>query len=115
MREKLYILIALLSIIGCSRPKKSHNIAVIKGRVTYDRVSVKIESGGVARLDYSNIIELPSRGVLVKAMDVNGSIVATTSTDMDGRYSFRVPINRDIKVRVHAEMFKDGYWDVNGG
>jgi len=114
MREKvLYILILGLFIFGCQEPQKEDGTIKIKGKITFDKVNVKAERGGIARLDYNNIETLPARGILIKALDVNGRAVATTSTDKKGRYSLIVPPNTDIKIRAYARMFKNEYWDVS--
>lgn len=114
MREKvIYILFTIgLFIFGCSDPQPKQNYVKIKGRVTFDRVNVKVIKGGVAKLDYNNIKKVPARDILVKAMDINGRVVATTSTDKKGKYRLKVPANSDIKIRVYARMYKKGYWDV---
>jgi len=115
MREKvLYILILGLFILGCQEPPQADDgFTTIKGKVTFDRVNATTIRGGIARLDYNNIRRLPARDVLVKALDVNGKAVATTSTDKNGQYSLRVPSNTDIKIRVYARMYKKDYWDVS--
>jgi hypothetical protein len=114
MREKvIYILLIGLFIFGCTNePQLKEGYVKIKGEVTFDRVNVKVIKGGIAKLDYNNIIKLPARDVLVKAIDINGKPIASTSTDKNGKYSLEVPINSDIKIRVYARMYKKGYWDV---
>jgi len=114
MREKViyFLLFVLFMFSGCDGLETNGDYVKIKGRITFDRVHVKIDRGGIARLDYNNIEKLPSRGILVKAINVNGQTLDSTTTNSDGKYTLKVPINTDVKVRAYARMYKDGYWDV---
>jgi hypothetical protein len=84
----------------------------LSGKVTYDRVHVKSNYQG---LDYNNITQENAQQVVVEAIDVNNTIVATTTTDDNGEYFLsELAPNQNIKIRVLAKMFKEGStnWDV---
>jgi hypothetical protein len=84
----------------------------ISGKITYDRVPVAIESGGVARLDYNNIKKIPSKNILVKAIDKDGKVISQTTTNRRGQYTLFVPSDSLVKIRAYAKMYKEKYWDV---
>ncbi|MBU1667438.1 hypothetical protein KKC13_03410 [bacterium] len=82
----------------------------ISGKVTYDRIHVNSNHIG---LDYNNITQENARQVVVEAIDINNSVVATTTTDDNGEYLLaNLPNNQNIKIRVYAKMFKNATWDV---
>jgi hypothetical protein len=111
-----YILpITLLFIIGCSQQQLEINSdeVEISGKITYDRVPSVIMSGGIAKLDYANIKKLPSKDIIIKAIDKNGKVVTQTTTNKKGKYSLIVPKNSVVKIRAYARMYKKDYWDVS--
>jgi hypothetical protein len=89
--------------------------AGISGVVSYQRVP--FETGGLG-LDYSGTFEAPARGVVVELLDSAQSVLATTTTDANGRYEFDAPANTDVRVRVRARLLhtsasaSDPGWDV---
>ncbi|NOZ90234.1 MAG: carboxypeptidase regulatory-like domain-containing protein [Epsilonproteobacteria bacterium] len=90
----------------------SSGILKIIGKITYDRVHVN--SNGVG-LDYNNITKEPAKQVVVKAIGTDGGTIATTTADDNGDYVLsNLPENTQIKVRVYAQLKKDGAggWDV---
>jgi hypothetical protein len=88
----------------------------VTGRVTFARVpfSASLNLG----LNYASPVQQPSRGVLVRALDAGSQVVlATTSTDNLGNYSFTVAANTMITVQVVARMLRDNTqalprWDM---
>ena len=73
----------------------------VSGRVTFERVPFSgfIGSG----LDYAATFQAPAREVdveLLRASD--GTVLATTRTDSDGRYSLPAPLSTDVRVRAKA-------------
>ncbi len=113
MWKRILYILPLLLFIGCSQHSTIDKDEVeILGKITYDRVPVAIEYGGIAKLDYNHIKKLPARDILVKAIDTTGKTVATTSTDKKGKYRLVVPINSIVKIRAYARMYKKDYWDV---
>ncbi len=75
------------------------------GTVTFD--FVPFSSNNLLGLSYDATEQRPVRGVIVQAIEETNSgreILAETITDENGYYSFEVPQNRFLKVRVRAEM-----------
>ncbi|HHB95046.1 MAG TPA: hypothetical protein ENK88_07860, partial [Campylobacterales bacterium] len=84
----------------------------ITGKVTYDRVHVN--SSGIG-LNYNNITKEVVKQVIVKAIRLNGQVIASTTTDDNGDYTLdNLPPNIDLKVQVYAQMQKSGMggWDL---
>ncbi len=76
----------------------------VTGKVTFDFVPhVGLGFGG---LDYGNITQRPARLVTVQVIDAvdDTTVIATTSTDTAGDYSFTLDPNIDVFLRVRAEM-----------
>ncbi len=114
MWKRILYILPLLLFISCSQHANVNKDEVeIIGKITYDRVPVAIEYGGIAKLDYKHTKRFPARDILVKAIDTTGKIVATTSTDKRGKYRLVVPINSVVKIRAYARMYKKDYWDVS--
>jgi len=88
----------------------------VSGRITYDRVPFRACSDVVCRdgtfadgLDYAGTSESPARGVTVELVNSTGdAIVATTSTDGNGAYSFSAPANTRVFVRAKAQSVATG-------
>jgi len=84
----------------------------IIGTITYDKIGVNRNYVG---LDHDHIEEKPARQVLVKAIDSNGEVIASTTTDDLGAYRLdNLPKNKQIKIRAYAQIKKvgTGGWDV---
>ena len=83
----------------------------ISGKITYDLVPVNSNYIG---LDYDNISQEAVKGVQVDAIDSSNQSIASTSTDSFGDYSFNLPKNTQVKIRVSAKLFKTDLpsWDV---
>jgi hypothetical protein len=109
-------LILLLSFIsGCSQTDgiAPSDGVKITGKVTFDRVPVKVETYGMIKLDYNNIQKVAAKNILVKAIAENGESLYETTTDKNGLYNLYVPENTNVKVRVYARMFQKDKWDVS--
>ena len=76
----------------------------VSGKITYD--SVPFGAGGSFGLDYNSITQKEVRGVVVQAVDGSNNIVATTTTDNMGRYSFTISSGSEVKIRVLAQLYK---------
>jgi hypothetical protein len=88
------------------------NITLL-GNVTYDAVLFKNTNS--AALDYNNIIKKPVRGALVEVLNASGTVLASTSTDESGNYTFNLN-EGSVKVRVYAKLYKaprsgESSWD----
>jgi hypothetical protein len=76
----------------------------VTGRISYDKVPFSIVGGG---LDYNSIIDAPIRGAVVEAVDPANNILATTTSDASGNYSFSPPAGTFL-LRVKAQMLRAG-------
>jgi hypothetical protein len=89
----------------------------VSGRITFDRVPFKATLGD--GLDPTTPVQSPAREVVVEAVSGssgNGSILATTTTDANGNYSFTVPAGTTMRIRAKAQMVKTGAaptWSFN--
>ncbi len=83
----------------------------LSGTVTYDLVPSNSNSIG---LDYDNIRRESVKGVPIDAINSSNQSVASTITDASGHYSFSVPNNTQMKIRVSAKMLQTSTpsWDV---
>jgi len=110
----LTLMVLTMIMIACNgnQPVKKGEGAKIIGTVTYDRVPVSIDSMGTSRLDYNNIRKETGKHLLIKALDENSQVLATTTTDENGHYTVYIPKNIPIKIRVYARMFQENKWDV---
>jgi len=81
----------------------------IIGKITYDRVMVKIiKSEQRAKLDYNNIQTNSAKWVKVELVDGtcgSQNIIATTKTDENGNYGFyNIDKGQNLKVCVYSKM-----------
>ena len=94
-------------------PSSSNNPASVNiaGNITFDLIPFYQYSDG---LDIDNTYASAARGVMVEAIDNNGSVVASTSTDNNGNYNFTTNQGLELKVRVSAKMLNTTgtTWDV---
>lgn len=83
----------------------------ISGTVTYDLVPANANHIG---LDYDNIRREAVKSVQVDAINSINQSLASTTTDAAGHYSFSVPNNTQMKIRVSAKMLQTSTpsWDV---
>lgn len=77
----------------------------VSGKITFDRLVFSGTAGG--GLDPNNPVESPAREVVVQAVSGN-STVATTTTDVNGDYTFSVPASTNMIIRARAQMTKTG-------
>lgn len=75
------------------------NTQSIRGRVTFDRVPVKVTG-----LDYDDIQRLAARQILVQAVNTSNEVIATSLTDVNGSYELLVPNDQALAVRAIAQM-----------
>lgn len=90
---------------GDDSPPPTGETVTVSGRITFDRpvFNAAANSG----LNLSSPVESPAREVVVEALDGSSSaVLATTTTDTSGNYSFDVPANRNIFIRAKAQMLK---------
>ena len=85
---------------GCGNP--------VCGRITYERVPFNTTLG--SGLDYSRTSAAPARGIVVELLrSSDQSLVASTSTDVNGNYSFAsAPANTGVFVRAKAQSVSTG-------
>jgi len=83
----------------------------ISGIVTYDLVPANSDHIG---LDYDAIRKEVVKGVRVDAIDSSNKSLVSTTTDSSGQYTFSVPNNTQMKIRVSAKMLQTSTpsWDV---
>jgi hypothetical protein len=81
----------------------------VSGIVSFDFVPVVAGIG----LDYAGTAARPARGVTVELLS-GASVLASTTTDAAGRYSFDVAANTTVALRARAEVVRTGVpaWDV---
>lgn len=84
----------------------------VAGRITYDRVP--FEGRSFRGLDYTQTQVLPVRGATVQLVDSGNRVIYTGQTDGQGYYSFAVEANRQLRMRVLAELRGTGSaaWDI---
>lgn len=75
----------------------------ISGQLTYDRVPLNTTTNG---LDYDDIEQEPIRQAPVELVSANGTVLASTVSDDDGRYSLTVLSGQNARVRVRSEIQK---------
>ena len=118
--KKVYALGLTIVLVGCggggggsSLPANapSSGPVMISGTVTYDLVPANANHIG---LNYDAIRKEAVKGVRVDAIGITNQSLASTTTDSLGHYTFSVPNNTQMKIRVSAKMLKTGTpgWDV---
>ncbi len=85
----------------------------VSGYVSFERVN---HAGSF--LNYSDISKLPIQQALVQAICSSDNFFTTViynseSSDSSGNYSLNFPANQSCRVRVKAQMFSDGRWDMS--
>jgi len=89
----------------------------VSGRITFERVPFSTVLGD--GLDYTRTFEAPAREVEVELLQSsNQAVLATTTTDADGHYSFTTKPLTDVIVRAKAVTRHTGVaarpasWDI---
>ena len=97
-----------VNITGVATP----NSVTVSGIFAFDLVPFSDNRG--AGLDYSKTVASPGRGITIQARDANDTVIATTATDGEGRYSFELAPNTDVRIFVIAQMksTEGPQWDV---
>ncbi len=99
----------MTALTGCggsssgAAPTATFEPVRISGVVTFDRVPVTVNDG----LDYAATQPLPVRGVRVQMVG-DGTVLAESTTDEDGRYSLMLNQSREVRLQVRAEMRRTG-------
>lgn len=90
---------------GNPPPPPGGATVTVSGRVTFDRLQFQTIPG--TGLNAVAPVVSPAREVTVEAMSGN-TVSASTTTDSNGNYSFAVPANSNVFIRVRAQMLKTG-------
>ncbi len=83
----------------------------INGQVSGIAMFERVNHKGSA-LDYNNIEQQLIREAVVEVI-CNGGVYSSGVTNNQGEYSLDFPLNQSSFVRVKAQMFKEGAWDVS--
>lgn len=78
----------------------------LRGQVSFDRVLPSSDPNG--GLDYSSAQRAPAREVVVEILRADRSVIASTLTDTEGRYSVATPANTQVSVRARAQSRSTG-------
>jgi hypothetical protein len=90
---------------GSSTPPPT--TVTVSGTVKFEMVPPK--SGNIGLNYAAPIPQAPARAVRVEAVQVaGGTVAASATTDASGAYSFSVPANTNLFIRVKAEMQMNG-------
>jgi len=83
----------------------------ISGSITFDHVPF---NAATSALNYNSITQDPAPGLTLEALNRNGDILQTTTTDANGDYSVTVDPNTDVRIRVKAQMIQTSgaQWNV---
>jgi len=114
-RSSLSLVFLLFLMLGCTNvtPVEKGDGVKISGTITYDRVPLKQGNYGLIGLDYNNIRKETGKNLYVKAVDANGGLLYTTTSDNKGEYTVYVPKNTSVKIRVYTRMYRKDFWDVS--
>ena len=102
----------LLAACGGGGGDSGPSSVTISGIVEYEFVPPNPNCQG---LDFASTVVRPIRGATLQLVDSSNAELATTVSGEDGSYSFPgVDSNRDLRIRVRAELKKTGSpsWDV---
>jgi hypothetical protein len=112
----LLVLAIVSGLVGCGGGGGSNGVAgpmvTVEGAATYDAVP-NINGG----LSYNATASKPIRGAGVDVVDAqSGTVLASTATDDNGKYSVGVQSRTQMTVRVRAQVARSGpgpNWDVS--
>jgi len=90
------------------------NEVSISGEVSFEDVGVDRET---FTLDLADLTLRPARGIEIEAVNADGSVITSTTTDAAGRYSVTVPINTNVRIQATARILQEqggqgGQWDI---
>ncbi|MEM8771275.1 MAG: hypothetical protein AAGD92_06475 [Pseudomonadota bacterium] len=93
-------------------PPPTSSSVTVSGIVTYEFVPPNASNVG---LDYDATQILPSRGVVVQALDASNQVIASDVTDENGAYEVSVPSNTNVRIQARAELLEStaGTWDID--
>lgn len=101
------IIILIFILSGCGLVGENQNTVnqgpiQAQGNVSFERVP--IDSNGA--LDYSNIEEMPLKGIKIQLILVDGdTIISNTKTDDLGNYTLRGEGSGQAYIRIYAQLF----------
>lgn len=102
---------------GGGEPPPPAGDITVSGRITYERVPFSSTPGN--GLDYSRMVALPARAIVVELIDAaNQAILRTTTSTTAGDYSFSAPPDTNVFVRAKARSTDPatggaaGSWDL---
>jgi hypothetical protein len=90
----------------------AQSTVTVSGKVEYEQPPPNTLCRGY---DFSAVVNKPIRRVPVQLLDASNNVLASTTSLDDGTFSFSgVPPDTDVRVRVRAELKKNGTpsWDV---
>ncbi|MES2824724.1 MAG: hypothetical protein V4732_14060 [Pseudomonadota bacterium] len=120
-----FLLLLIVSVTGCggganksqtssvasssvsniiSSAASSTALVLLSGTATYDYVPHKNNNIG---LNYPATEQRPIRGATIEVLSESDVILAVSRTASDGSYSFSVPANTLVKIRVKAELLNN--------
>ena len=91
-----------ISSIPIASSSVSSNV-IISGKVTYDFIPPNENNIG---LNYLATSSRAGRGLVVELLDGSNLVLASAATDNNGDYSFTIPQNSVVKVRVKAQLLQ---------
>jgi hypothetical protein len=97
------VVLAYLSACGGGSGDSGDSLTV-SGRFTYDLVPTR--TFPTVALDYNNTRQSPIRGATVELLSSNDTVLSTTVTDTSGGYSFTLPQDQAVRLRLRAELLK---------
>ena len=86
-------------------PPPSSGPYAITGKAVYESVPPKTDQTG---LNYAAATDKPIRGATVQLLGAGSAVLATTTTDTAGNYSFSLPTSQAVTIRVRAEIKRTG-------
>ncbi len=98
---------AVQTIVGSATPTKSAALGDLEPLCTYAYIQGIVwedANGDGLRQDS----ELRRAGVAVELTDAVGDVLASVTTDVQGRYRFAAPPNRDLRIRIAPAAFAAG-------
>lgn len=109
--RRLATIFLLVPLAGCGGSDGVPDEVTLSGTATYQNVPHDDQGG----LDYAASSAIPIRRATLQVVDTSdASVLASTTTSDTGTYEVTVPGERDVRLRVRAELQKSGppSWDV---